>query len=160
MITILDPIDLAICKLLLGNAKMTMKVLGKKIFRSEGAARTRRNNLEESGVIVRHYSLSDSPKFDNFVLTHHHIKLVSNAGDNLKRFIEKTNDIPRITNCLYVAADDYDFIVMVESPSLIENYRTITVELCQGLDIQSITNVVVISETRGKTGNSRSSLNK
>jgi Lrp/AsnC family leucine-responsive transcriptional regulator len=151
---VIDATDSTICKLLSSNAKMTMKELGVAIFLCEDRARKRRNNLEKRGIIERHYTISHDAEFKKTVLTHHHIKLVSNAGDNLKRFIDKSKGIPQITNCLHVAADNYDFTIIIESPSLHENYRILIFNLCKGLEIDSIINAVVLSETkrRGSAG--------
>ncbi|MFP5079228.1 Lrp/AsnC family transcriptional regulator [Pedobacter sp. JCM 36344] len=148
MTNILDPTDIAICKLLLGNAKMTMKVLGKEIFLSEEAARSHVKRLEDLGFIMGYHATLDSAKFNKVVLMYYHIKLISNAGNNLKLFMDKSKESIQIINCQQVAADGYDFIVTVESPSLNESNRIITAELCDYFDIYSISNAVVLSETR------------
>lgn len=148
MINILDATDIAICKLLLGDAKMTMKVLGKQIFLSTSATRKRKNHLEACGHIALHYSISETVKLEKYVLMHYQIKLIVNSGDHIKRFMDRSVENPQIVNCQYVAADHYDFIVTIKTANLIENNQ-IAFELCQDFDIYSLSNDVVLSETKG-----------
>jgi Lrp/AsnC family leucine-responsive transcriptional regulator len=152
MIDDLDPIDFTICKILSGNARITMKELGIKIFRAEETARAHVKKLEDLGYILGYEIILDSSKFERIVLTHHNIKLVSNAGGNLSRFIEKAKLVPNVKNCLHVAARDYDFIVIVQTPSLLQNYQ-VMFELCESFEIFSISNAVILSETRSKKKN-------
>ncbi|MEJ7557026.1 MAG: Lrp/AsnC family transcriptional regulator [Pedobacter sp.] len=150
MINLLDPINVAICELLLGNAKMTMKELGKQIFLSEEATRHHVKKLKDDGYILGYHATLNKAKFAQVVLMYYYIKLLSNAGDNIILFMDKSKETPQITNCQHVAADGYDFIVTVESLSLLENNRIIDLGLCQYFDIYSISSAVVLSETRAK----------
>jgi len=147
MINSLDATDIAICKLLIGDARITMKVLGKRVFLSPSATRKRKNHLEDDGFIELHYSIAENSKSEKLVLMHYHIKLIANSGDHIKRFMEKSMESRQIVNCQYVAADLYDFVLTVKAANFIENNR-IVADLCQGFDIFSSSNDVVLSETK------------
>jgi Lrp/AsnC family leucine-responsive transcriptional regulator len=152
MITILNSTDIDICNHLVGDAKMTMKILGEKVFLSEEAVRKRVKRLEDSGFIVGYHASLNQTNLGSIVSGNNHIKLVHTSGKSIESFMSKSMEIPEIMNCQYVVADGYDFIVIIEASSLIEHNQILSIQLCRDFEVYSIATSFVLSETKGKNG--------
>lgn len=150
MINVLNSTDINICNHLVGDAKMTMKILGEKVFLSEEAVRKRVKRLEDSGFIVGYHASLNQTTLGSIVSGNNHIKLISTSGDAIERFMLRTMEIPQVMNCQYVVADGYDFIVIIEASNLIEHNQILSIQLCRDFDVHTISTSFVLSETRGK----------
>ena len=152
MITILNSTDIDICNHLVGDAKMTMKILGEKVFLSEEAVRKRVKRLEDGGFIVGYHASLSQTNPGAIVSGNNHIKLVHTSGKSIESFMCKSIEIPQIMNCQYVVADGYDFIVIIEASSLIEHNQILNIQLCREFEVYSVSTSFVLSETKGKNG--------
>lgn len=152
MINFLNSTDINICNHLVGDAKMTMKVLGEKVFLSEEAVRKRVKRLEDEGFIMGYHAKLNQTNPKAIVSGNNHIKLISTAGGTIEHFMLRSLEIPQIINCQYVVADGYDFIVNIEAPSLIEHNQILSAQLCKDFDVHPVSTSFVLSETRGNNG--------
>jgi len=142
--------DMSICEHLVCDAKMTMKVLGEKVFLSEDAVRKRVKRLEEDGFILGYHAMLNRMDAHTIVSGNNHIKLISNTGDCIERFMLRAMEIPEILNCQHVAADGYDFVVTIQAYNLIEHNQILSVQLCQNFDVHPVSTAFVLSETKGR----------
>jgi Lrp/AsnC family leucine-responsive transcriptional regulator len=147
---LLNLTDMSICDHLVVDAKMTMKVLGQKVFLSEDAVRKRVKRLEEDGFILGYHAMLKRMDVQAKVSGNNHIRLISNTGDCIERFMRCAMAIPEIINCQHVAADGYDFIVTIQAFSLIEHNKILSVQLCQNFDVHPVSTAFVLSETKGR----------
>ena len=152
MINVLNSTDIDICNHLVGDAKMTMKVLGEKVFLSEEAVRKRVKKLEDDGFIVGYHAALNQKNQKAVLSGNNHLKLVSTVGSSIERFMLKSMEIPQIVNCQYVVADGYDFIVIIEASNLHEHNQILIDQLCKDFDIHLISTSFVLSETKGNNG--------
>jgi Lrp/AsnC family leucine-responsive transcriptional regulator len=152
MINALKKTDIDICNHLVNNAKMTMKVLGEKVFLSEDAVRKRVKRLEDNGFITGYQAILKATTIKPYVSGNNHIKLISNTGGCIERFMLKSLEIPQIINCQYVVAEGYDFIVIIEAASLFEHNQILSHQLCTGFDVHPVSTSFVLSETKGRSG--------
>lgn len=152
MINALSKTDIDICNYLVNDAKMTMKVLGEKVFLSEDAVRKRVKRLEDKGYIVGYQAILKATTVKPYVSGNNHIKLISNTNGCIERFMLKSLEIPQIVNCQYVVAEGFDFIVIIEAASLFEHNQILSHQLCTGFDVHAIATSFVLSETKGRSG--------
>jgi Lrp/AsnC family leucine-responsive transcriptional regulator len=153
MVNILNATDINICNLLVADAKMTMKILGEKVFLSEEATRKRVKKLEDKGFILGYHAELNSTPTKPMVSGNNLIKLVSNAGDSIERFMMRSMEIPQIINCQHVVADGYDFIVTIEADNLIDHNQILSVQLCLSFNVHPVSTSFVLSETKGRLFN-------
>jgi len=108
----LDKIDINLLNLLQEDAKITTKILSKKLHLSTTAIYERIKKLEKSGVISNYVTLLNPKKVNcNFVVLCQ-VKLIQHNHKLIKKFEKEVRKFDEVLTC-YNISGDYDYQLKV-----------------------------------------------
>lgn len=112
--TLRDPVDERILRLLREDARMTNAALAAAAGLSPSACLRRVRRLEASGVIRGYTVLLDEPAPAARAIVLVQISLERQSDDYLRRFEDAVRRVPEVRDCLLMAGDP-DYILRVET---------------------------------------------
>jgi DNA-binding Lrp family transcriptional regulator len=108
----LDKNDLAILKLLQGNARITVKEISEKIHLSTTPVHERIKRLEQSGVIKQYVTLLDYNKVNRSLMVICYVSLKEHSKTAGVKFIKNINELQEVIEC-YSISGEFDFMLKV-----------------------------------------------
>lgn len=112
--TLRDPVDERILRLLREDARMTNAALAAAAGLSPSACLRRVRRLEASGVIRGYTVLLDEPPSTGQAIVLVQITLERQSDDYLRRFEDAVRRVPEVRDCLLMAGDP-DYVLRVET---------------------------------------------
>jgi Lrp/AsnC family transcriptional regulator len=146
----LDKHDIAILKVLQGDAAIPSTELAERVGLSQSPCWRRVNQLEEAGVIQGRVTRLARKKLGLEVLVVVNVKLASHGWQSLPKFKQRVVSFPEVLQCFLVMGD-IDFILLVATRTIEEYNSFVQGKLAQIPGVQSIDSRIVIEETKNTT---------
>jgi Lrp/AsnC family transcriptional regulator len=146
----LDKHDIAILKVLQGDAAIPSTELAERVGLSQSPCWRRVNQLEEAGVIQGRVARLARKKLGLEVLVVVNVKLASHGWQSLPKFKQRVVSFPEVLQCFLVMGD-IDFILLVATRTIEEYNSFVQGKLAQIPGVQSIDSRIVIEETKNTT---------
>jgi Lrp/AsnC family transcriptional regulator len=146
----LDKHDIAILKVLQGDAAIPSTELAERVGLSQSPCWRRVNQLEEAGVIQGRVARLARKKLGLEVLVVVNVKLASHGWQSLPKFKQRVVSFPEVLQCFLVMGD-IDFILLVATRTIEEYNSFVQGKLAQIPGVQSIDSRIVIEETKNNT---------
>src|SRR5580704_7959132 len=108
----LDEKDMAILRLLQGNAKITVREIASLIHLSTTPVHERIKRMEESGVILQYATLLNHSKIRKGLMAICYVSLKEHNKKSGSRFIKTINELPEVIEC-YIISGEFDFMLRV-----------------------------------------------
>ena len=143
----LDKHDIAILKVLQGDAAIPSTELAERVGLSQSPCWRRVNQLEEAGVIQGRVARLARKKLGLEVLVVVNVKLASHGWQSLPKFKQRVVSFPEVLQCFLVMGD-IDFILLVATRTIEEYNSFVQGKLAQIPGVQSIDSRIVIEETK------------
>jgi Lrp/AsnC family leucine-responsive transcriptional regulator len=108
----LDEKDLAILRLLQGNAKITVREIASLIHLSPTPVHERIKRMEDTGVIMQYATLVNHAKVRKGLMVICHVSLKEHNKKTGSRFIRTILDLHEVVEC-YNISGEFDFLLKV-----------------------------------------------
>ena len=143
----LDETDIKLLKLLQQDSSMTVKELAERIHLSPTPTFERQKRLERGGYIKKYSAVVDHHRMGHDVIVLCNIRLKQHTHDLIQQFMDKVQNIDRITEC-YNTTGDYDFQIKVYAHDMKE-YQDFMLNTLGNIDcIGSLNSIIVIGEVK------------
>lgn len=113
----LDPTDIKILNLLQQNARLQVKQISERVYKSETPVGQRIRRMEEDGVILRYAAVLDRRKVGLPTLVITQVKLKTQAREALNAFAAAIEGLAEVQACLELAGE-YDFLLQLVLPDV------------------------------------------
>ena len=108
----LDAKDLAILKLLQGNARVTVKEISEKVNLSTTPVYERIKWMEETGVIKQYATLIDPVKLNKRLMVIGYVSLKQHNKTAGSKFVKTIHDMNEVLEC-YSISGEFDFMLKI-----------------------------------------------
>ena len=108
----LDEKDMAILRLLQGNAKMTVREIAGLIHLSTTPVHERIKRMEDTGVILQYATLVNHSKVKKGLMAICYVSLKEHNKKSGTKFIKIIQELPEIIEC-YNISGEFDFMLKV-----------------------------------------------
>ncbi len=108
----LDATDIAILRLLQGDARMTVKQLSEKVHLSPTPVHERVRRLERSGVIRQYVAILDGAKLGRSLMAICYVSLRQHNKEEGSKFIQSILGMDEVLECLTISGQ-FDFMLKV-----------------------------------------------
>lgn len=146
----LDKIDINLLNLLQEDAKVTTKILSKKLHLSTTAIYERIKKLEKSGVISNYVTLLNPKKVNRNFVVLCQVKLIQHNHKLIEKFEKEVRKFDEVLTCYNISGDyDYQLKVVVSD---MQAYRSfLNLKLTTLEYIGSTYSTFIISEVKQST---------
>ncbi|MBU3714698.1 MAG: Lrp/AsnC family transcriptional regulator [Ferruginibacter sp.] len=139
----LDKTDIAILKLLQGNARMTVKEISEKVHLSTTPVHERIKRMEQAGVIKQYATLVDQTKVKKGLMVICYISLKEHSKNAGLKFIKSINALNEVIEC-YNISGEFDFMLKVVEENMDSYYDFHVNRLSQIENMGNIQSVFVM----------------
>ena len=146
----IDRTDLRILSALQKDASLSTAEIAQRVGLSQSPCWRRINLLEANGVIRKRVALLSRDKVGLDVLVFTHVKLASHGWQSLPKFKQKVVSFPEVVQC-YMVIGDFDFILLVATPTINDYNEFIQKRLSQVPGVQAIESRIVLEEAKNTT---------
>ena len=140
----LDQIDKKILNELVGNARIAMSELARRVGLSKTPVSQRVKHLEETGIITSYRAMLSPIAMGLSHVTFVEVRLSDTRESSLRKFNEAVREIKEVEEC-YMIAGGFDYLLKVRS-STIEDYRRTMGEQLSTLPFVAATSSYVAME--------------
>lgn len=138
-----DEKDMAILKLLQGNARITVKEIADAIHLSTTPVHERIKRMEASGIIKQYATLLDHTKVQKPLMVICYVSIKEHSKTAGVKFIETVNALPEIVEC-YSISGEFDFLLKVMAANMDDYYNFHVNKLSQIENIGHVQSVFVM----------------
>ncbi len=139
----LDKTDIAILKLLQGNARMTVKEISEKVHLSTTPVHERIKRMEQTGVIRQYATLVDQTKVKKGLMVICYVSLKEHSKNAGLKFIKSINALNEVIEC-YNISGEFDFMLKVVEENMDSYYDFHVNRLSQIENMGNIQSVFVM----------------
>ncbi len=148
--TLLDPTDIEILRLLQKNAELSNKEIAHQIHKSIAAVHERIRKLKESGYIKRTVALLDRKMINRNLMAFCHVLLNNHATETLQSFEEEVIQFPEVMECFQMTGT-FDFILRVVATDIDAYHQFYRYKLANLPNITTVQTFFVLSEAKSET---------
>jgi Lrp/AsnC family transcriptional regulator, leucine-responsive regulatory protein len=145
----LDQKDLAILKLLQGNARITVKEVSDKVNLSTTPVYERIKWMEETGVIKQYATLVDPAKLNKRLMVIAYVSLKQHNKTAGSKFVKAINEMNEVLEC-YSISGEFDFMlkIVVEDMNAYYDFHVNRLSEMENIgNVQSVFVMGVVKET-------------
>jgi DNA-binding Lrp family transcriptional regulator len=139
----LDEKDLAILRLLQGNARITVKEIADQIHLSTTPVHERIKRLESNGVIKQYATLIDGTKVKKGLMVICYVSLNQHSKKSGGQFIKLINELPDVVEC-YSISGEFDFMLKIVTEDMNSYYNFHVNKLSQADNISQVQSVFIM----------------
>lgn len=148
-ISILDPIDQEILRILQADAGRTVREIGEEVGLTPTPCWRRIQNLEKRGVIRSRVALLNAQALNLGVTALVQVRTNEHNADWLERFAAAVNDLPEVIET-YRTSGEIDYVLKVVVPD-ITAYDDFYKRLIERIELYDVRTVFVMEEMKSTT---------
>ena len=146
----LDPLDVAILRLLQDDSRMSTRDIGAKLHRSHAAISDRMQKMREQGFIKKYTVVLDHDKLNLGFMTFTSVQLKDHSEETLNHFEREIIKFPEVLECHHMTGN-YDFILRIVAKDHKEYHDVLMKKLFATLGVGQVETKVVMKTAKSET---------